>query len=379
MSFLWFAVGLSLTLGGALVVARSAARLSDAIGLSPFIRGLVLLALATSLPELAIAKWATHQAIDLPDLALGNIIGSVIANYLLALAFAAIALPLVIPSRLLRFAFPLAIVASLAAIATAWTGAIVPAIGGCLLLTAVVWPIAALAFERRATASPRSTRKEKEKAKRPSEKAPALPSRSWRTVAVGCTWFVAGIVAVTVGARLFLAAAPKFAGLWGLDDSTFGLTVVALATTMPEAALCLVLTLRGDRESAAAIAVGSSLFNLTAVLGVATLGSDNGLAVPPVIFELALPFAIAAGLACVPSFYGMRHLSRLSGLALFAFYVAFVAYALVGEDAFPTESDERAQQVRFYAMFLLAIGLIVVTSIVAIAERLVQKARLADE
>src|SRR5688500_2331241 len=117
LSFLWFAVGLSLTLGGALVVARSAARLSGWVGLSPLIRSLVLIAFATSLPELAIARWATDQAIDLPDMALGNVVGGVIANYLLALAAAAIALPLVIPSRLLRFAFPLAIVASLAAIA----------------------------------------------------------------------------------------------------------------------------------------------------------------------------------------------------------------------------------------------------------------------
>jgi TRAP-type C4-dicarboxylate transport system permease small subunit len=75
----------------------------------------------------------------------------------------------------------------------------------------------------------------------------------------------------------------------------------------------------------------------------------------------------------------MRHLSRFSGLVLFAFYVAFVVYAIVGENWRQAADPLEAQQARFYAMFLIAIGLIVVSSIAAILERLAQKARLADE
>lgn len=378
-SFLWFAVGLSLTLGGALVVARGAARLSGAVGFSPLFRNLIPLSFAASLPELALVWQSTSEATDLPGLALGDVVGSVIANYLLALAVAALALPLVVPPRLLRFAFPLAIVASLATLAAAWTGAIAPVVGGWLALTALVWSVVVIVLERPSTRPARKSRKDQAKRTTPKADAPSASSRSRRILffdVVGC---VAGAVAIYFGSQLFLSTAPKLASLTGLDETASGLTVVALVTTLPEAILCLLLTLRGDSETAPGIVVGSSLFNLTAVLGLAALRSPEGLPVSPAVFELALPVAIASGLACVPSFYGLRHLSRASGLALFAFYVGFVVYVIVGESLYPPEDSDDAQQVRFYAMFLIAIGLIVVLSLIAIVERLVQKARLADE
>jgi cation:H+ antiporter len=188
-----------------------------------------------------------------------------------------------------------------------------------------------------------------------------------------------GAAALALGARWFLAYATELTDLLRVDESTWGLTVVALVTTAPEASACLALTLRGDREGAVGVAVGSSLFNLTAALGLAAIRSPEGLEVSPVLFEFALPIAIAAGFACVPSFYGMRHLSRFGGLVLFAFYVAFAVYAIVGENWRQAADPLEAQQGRFFAMFLIAVGLIVVSSIAAILERLAQKARLADE
>jgi cation:H+ antiporter len=378
-SFLWFAVGLSLTLGGALVAARGAGRLSDAAGFSPLFRALVPLAFAASLPELAVAWHGTIATIDLSELALGDGVGSVIANYFLALAVAALALPLIVSPRLLRFAFPLGIVLTLAMLGAAWTGTIVPAVGGCLVLVAVVWPIVVTALEASSKRPAKKSRKSQ--AKRATQETDASPARaeSRRILlfdAVGCA---AGAVAIYFGSRLFLSTSPKFASLTGLDETTFGLVIVALVTTSPEAVLCLLLSLRGDRQAAPGIVVGSGLFSLTAALGVAALHSPEGLPVPEVLFELALPIAIAAGLACVPTFYGLQRLSRSSGLALFAFYVAFVVYVIVDENLSPADNADDAQQSRFYAMFLLAIGLIVVLSLIAIVERLVQKARLADE
>lgn len=378
-SFFFFAAGLSLLLGGALVMARGAARLAEALGLSATARSLVPVAFAASLPELAIAWRTTEESVDLPDFACSVVVGSVIANYLLALAAAALALPLVIPPRLLKFAFPLAIVLSFAMLGAAWTGSIAPALGGCLILSAVAWPIVAIGLERLATAPEKKPRKRRPTRSHPVPDATFSPGASARRLALDVVWSLAGMVAVFFGVRLFLGTNWELAKLSGLDETTYGLTVVAFVATLPEFVLCLLATFRGDRESACGIAVGSSLFNLTAALGVAALRSEDGLVVPPVVFELALPVAIAAGLACVPAFYAMRRFGRASGLGLFAFYVGFVAFAIVADRAYPTESEEAMQEIRLSAMFLFTIGLIVALSLVAIVERLMQKAKLADE
>lgn len=379
LSFVWLFAGLSLLLGGAFLALRGASQLAEWLRFSPAMRGLVPIALAATLPEIAVAGWATSPEFDLPDLAIGDVVGGVIANYLLALAVAALALPLAIAPRLLNFAFPLALLAALAMLGAAWTGEITEVIGASLVAAAVVWPVVAIRLDRR-DASPRSSSKRersKRAAAKPSDSADSVKSRRSSIVAaLSCS---VGAFAIYFGASWFLVYAIETADALGLSKSTSGLTVVALVTTFPEAVACLVMTLRGDREAAVGVVVGSSLFNLSAALGLAAARSPGGLEVSPVLFEFALPIAIAAGLACVPAFYGMRRLSRGSGLALFAFYAAFFVYATVVENGYAANDPIEAQQTRFYAMFLIAIGLIVVLSVIALVERLVQKARVADD
>ncbi|HEV7282126.1 MAG TPA: hypothetical protein VGN57_18125 [Pirellulaceae bacterium] len=382
VSLVWLGAGLSLLLGGAFVAIRGASRLGEALRLSPTTRGLVPIAFAASLPELSVAVWATGRELDLPALALGDAIGGVVANFLLALAVAALALPLVISPRLLRFAFPLASLASLASLATlavAWTGEIASIVGVWLLLTAVVGPVVAIVLDRRDATPPSHRKRERSKrvATKPAEPAP--PVRSKQASAITALSCFAGAAAIYFGTRWLLIHSPELADVLRLDEATYGLTVLALVTTLPEAVACLILTLRGDREGAVGVVIGSSLLNLTAALGLAAMRSSEGLEVPPVVFELAIPIGIAAALACVPSFYGMRQLSRASGLGLFAFFVAYFVYATVGENWYRQDDPVEAQETRFYAMFLIAIGLIVVLSAIAMFERLAQKARLADE
>jgi cation:H+ antiporter len=154
------------------------------------------------------------------------------------------------------------------------------------------------------------------------EFAAALPAAGAGT-AGAVVAVVVGLALLVVGARWLVDAAVAIATAMGVGERVVGLTLVAAGTSLPELATSVVAAVRGQRDIAVGNVVGSNLFNLTAVLGAAAVGSSGGIAVAGEALRVDLPVMVLTAAVCVPVFFTGFEISRREGAA---FVVAFVAY-----------------------------------------------------
>ncbi|MDZ4235196.1 MAG: sodium:calcium antiporter, partial [Dietzia sp.] len=146
-------------------------------------------------------------------------------------------------------------------------------------------------------------------------------------VLVSSVFVVVGVALLVVGARLLVAAASDLASAWGMSDLVIGLTVVAVGTSLPEFATSVVAAIRGERDLAIGNIVGSNMFNIGAVLGIASLITPIDVAPGAVRFDL--PIMLAVSLALLPiAFTGMA-IKRWEGLLFTGFYAAYVVYVVL--------------------------------------------------
>ena len=303
--------GVAALAGGGEVLVRGASGLARSFGIPPLVVGLTVVSFATSAPELAVTLQA---AVDgNPGIAVGNVIGSNIANILLILGICAVVLPLTVRVQMIRSDIPIMIVFSVGALLLALDGTIGRLDGGLLLLALVVYLAVTVVVARRRQGdevSPVVTR------------AAASP---W--LAVGLV--VAGVVLLVVGARLLVAGATDVASAIGVSDLVIGLTVVAVGTSLPELAASLVAALRGERDIAVGNVVGSCLFNVGAVLGLTSLVVSDGVPVASAAVRLDIPVMVAVSLALIPVAFTGFAVTRWEGAMFTAYYVAYVAYVLL--------------------------------------------------
>lgn len=325
----WFVLGLVLLALGGDSIVKGASGLGQRLGLKPFVVGLLLVALATSLPEL----WVNALAIasGQSSLALGNAVGSNIVNIGLTLGAAALAAPLLVRWRALSPLLAVLVVGTLAVILLGLDG-VLSRLEGLGLLVAFV---AVVAFA----------------AARADSEEPAL-----REEIAAFTWTQTGLglnlVRVLLGGALLTLGAAMIVGglpfrVLGLDLSTShaailgaalgmtplvaGLLPVAIGTALPEVAAAIAAARRGQGDVVAGHVIGSSLVNLLLVVGgmAAFAPGGLGLPVPASFVRLEWPAAIAFALMLVPVLRGDLRVSRNEGLVLLVAFAAWVAFELV--------------------------------------------------
>ena len=252
-------LGLILLVAGGEVLVRGGSGLGRALGLSPLVVGLTVVAFATSAPELAVSVDATFSGA--PGLAVGNVVGSNISNILLVLGLAALVLPVAVRSQLLRIDVPVMIIFSVLALVLALNGLVGRVEGVLLLALLVVYLGWSIRSARRATTREVPTGVE--------AVTRAHPVRDVVLV-------VAGIALLVLGARFLVDAATQIAQAAGLSDLVIGLTIVSIGTSLPEVATSLIAAMRGQRELAIGNVVGSNIFNIGAVLGITALIAPDG-------------------------------------------------------------------------------------------------------
>ncbi|WP_407352720.1 sodium:calcium antiporter [Luteimonas sp. R10] len=307
----WFVLGLALLALGGDSIVKGTSGLARRLGVSPFVAGLLLLAFATSLPELAVN--ARAFAIGESQLALGNVVGSNIANFGLTLGLAALAAPLALRMRLLAPMLVLLAAATLATIAFGLDGRIGRVEGAGLLLGFAAMLGFLLARARREDAGVRDEIAGYVAAR------PLLGLNLVRiAVAAALLYFGAGYV---VQGGLGLGAA------WGLSPLLVGLLPVAIGTALPEAAAAVMAARRGRGDMVAGHVLGSSLFNLLVVVG--GMAALRPQPLPASFVRLELPVAIAFVLALYPMLRGDLRISRLEGGILVAAFAAWVAFELL--------------------------------------------------
>ncbi|MCS7266711.1 MAG: calcium/sodium antiporter [Geminicoccaceae bacterium] len=311
--------GMVLLLGGGEALVRGAVAIARRLGVSPLIIGLTLVGYGTSTPELVASVEAALSGV--PQIALGNVVGSNIANVLLILALAVLIAPVRIePKAFRRDAVALSVTA-LSAFALAATGEIGRIAGIALLGLIVLYTVQTYRAE---TAKPDEwgailvAEGDLKDGTRP------LP---WPTAVL---FVLAGMAGTIVGAALLIDGAVVVARALGVGELVIGLTLVAVGTSLPELATSLVAALRRQSELAYGNVVGSNVYNLSGILGTTALVSP--LPVPPELSRFDLPVMLLVTAALILFALTGYRIGRREGLALLAGYVLYL-WALFGRGA----------------------------------------------
>jgi cation:H+ antiporter len=305
-----FALGLLLLALGGDSVVKGASGLAQRFGLSPFATGLVLVAFATSSPELAVnarAAWTGSQA-----LALGNAVGSNIVNFGLTLGLAALAAPLVVRWRALS-PLLLAFVGIGIAVTLLGHDGVLGRIDGIVLLAA----FAAVLFYVFARSREDSV-----------EVRTALETyvATRGDLVLNVLRFVIAAVVLYYGAKLVVQSAPVLGVALGMTPLVTGLLPVAIGTALPEIAAAVMAARRGQGDVVVGHAIGSSLFNLTVVLG--GMAVFRAVPLPQSFLWFEVPAALAFALALYPMLRGDLRIARGEGAILVVAFAAWLGFEL---------------------------------------------------
>ena len=309
-----FAVGLILLAVGANALVRGAAGIAARFGVPPLVIGLTVVAFGTSSPEVLVSVQAALAG-D-PEIALGNVVGSNIFNVLFILGLSAAITPLVVSERLVRRDVPIMIGVSLLVYLMSMNGRIGPG-EGMLLVAGIIVYVATL-VRRVKVAGEVITEAE-------IEVAPA--ARWW----VDPAFVLIGLSLQVLGARWLVSGAIAIATTLGVSELVIGLTVVAAGTSLPEVATSVAASMRGQRDIAVGNVVGSNIFNLLLVLGIASMVAPSGIEVPEGALTFDLPIMMAVALACLPIFVIGYSIRRWEGVIFLGYYVAYTVF--LGLDA----------------------------------------------
>jgi cation:H+ antiporter len=307
---IFFVVGLLVLYYGAEWLVAGAARLARRLGTSPLVIGLTVVAFGSSAPELLVGVVASLA--DQSDVVLGNVVGSNILNIALILGVAAMVQPLRVGMRILSREIPLMVVFTVLSVALMLDG-VISRLDGVILLVGFV---AFIAFVLRAAAS-EPPEVAAEYLKFETTRRGAVVGSGWRDVAlVGL-----GLVGLVIGAQLLVMSSVYFARILGVTEVVIGITVVAIGTSLPELATCVVAAIRSEPDIALGNAVGSNIFNLVSILGVAALIRPITVGRELLYFEI--PAMILFAVVLIPLAWRGRVLGRGSGAVLLMGYVAF--------------------------------------------------------
>ncbi len=308
LTLVLFVAGLLILVGGAESLVRGSSALALRLGVTPLVIGLTVVAFGTSSPELAVSIESALKGSS--SIALGNVIGSNVANIGLILGITAMIRPMTVQPSLLREQIPLMIVISF----VIWFMAsdrVISFIDGAILVACLIGFLL------------HSYRSSKESGEDVEEELPCdiltLRDKTWFCIIL----IVLGLIGLIGGGMLFVNSAVEIARIFDVDEAIIGLTIVAIGTSMPELATSAVAALRKESDIAIGNIVGSNIFNILAILGIASLISPlSGAGFSTVDYVVMISFAVIL----LPMAWSGRTLSRPEGTVLLLGYLSYMAY-----------------------------------------------------
>jgi cation:H+ antiporter len=299
--YLAFAAGLAALFFGGDWLVKGAVGIARRYRVSPLVIGLTIVGFGTSAPELLVSVEAALGGT--PAIAIGNVVGSNIANILLILGAAAVIFPVSAPFAPMRRDIAVMLAATLFLWIVLASGNIGRGIGIAMLAALAVYLWISFRAGQGAT-----------------EAEDELPAPLWRAVAEA----VGGLLTLIVGARLLVWSASEIARSYGISEAVIGLTVVAVGTSLPELATSVVAAFKRQSDIALGNVVGSNIFNILAILGITSIlipipvearfaGLDIGIAMAAALLLTAL--AVLAG-----------RISRPAGAAMLVAYAVYTVW-----------------------------------------------------
>ena len=322
-------LGLVVLVIGAEGLVRGASRLAALAGIPALIIGLTIVAFGTSAPELAVS--ITSALNGQPNLTLGNVIGSNIFNVLFVLGISALIAPLVVAQQLVRWDVPIMVGASFALLFFALDGQIGRTEGALLFAAFAAYTLFQVWQARRERNS--AVKEEYE-----DEYAPPVVRNRGLEIARDVAFVLGGLVLLVLGARWLVNSAVAIAQSLGISELIIGLTIVAAGTSLPEVATSVIASLRGERDIAVGNVVGSNIFNILAVLGLATFLSPAGVQVATEAQRFDIPVMTAVAVACLPIFFTGNTIARWEGFLFLGYYVAYTIYLVLVATQSPSQA-----------------------------------------
>lgn len=306
MTILSLFFGFALLIAGGEALVRGAVSVATRLGVSPLLIGLTLVGFGTSTPELVTSLQAAFDG--RPGIAVGNVVGSNIANVLLIMGVAAAITPVVVARKGFgRDATALALATALC-IWVVLYGTLDRWLGVLLVAGLVLYLVIAYVTDRQDVA-----------AAAPDLDAP-LPGPLWVALALA----VGGIAVTILGAGIAVDAAVALALQWGLSETVVGLTIVAVGTSLPELVTSVMAALRREAGLAFGNVVGSNIYNILGILGITALVKP--IAVPPQIAVLDIWVMTAATLALIGAVLLWQRFGRAVGLGFLAAYAGYTGW-----------------------------------------------------
>ena len=316
MTVALFILGLVMLIAGAELFLNSVDKFGLAWSISPVVMGLTVVAFATGAPELAISLQAAADG--KPDLVLGNILGSNIANILLILGIAGLFKPLKITNRIIKIDVPVVIGASVLLFILSLDGELAPLDGIIILAALMIYSIFVY----------RQIRQDQKKNQKNNEENPSKldePVNGWFYTKYILILLV-GLVFIVLGSRWMVDSAVEIAGALGISELIIGLTIVSIGTSLPEVATSLSAVRHNDSDTAVANVMGSNLYNIFLTLGLTIVVAPGALSVSPDALKLDMPFMIIVALACLPLFWPGKVLGRAEAAGFLFYYATYLTY-----------------------------------------------------
>ncbi len=309
-------LGFAILIWGADRFVIGAAALARNLGVDPLLIGLTVVGLGTSAPEILVSTMAALGGN--PGLAVGNAVGSNIANIGLILGASALAAPLVVKSHVLWREFPLLMGVSLGVYLLLADGRL-DQLDGILMAVGLIGSMAWIVHlgRQRATVEPLE-----------QEFAEEIPTGMRTSAAIG--WTLGGLVLLIVSSRILVWGAVDIATALGVSDLVIGLTIVAIGTSLPELAASIAATLKGEDDLAVGNIVGSNIFNMLAVLCIPGLVAPADVSSDVLVRDMPLMLALTAALFFMGK-GGAGHgtINRLEGSILLATFILYQGWLYI--------------------------------------------------
>ncbi|KHT62583.1 calcium/sodium:proton antiporter [Photobacterium gaetbulicola] len=312
-AIVFLCIGLTLLVWSADRLVYGAAALAKNLGVTPLVIGMTILAMGSSAPEMMVS--ATAALDGKTDTAVGNVLGSNIANIALILGITALIKPLSISSDIIRRELPLMMGVTLIAGVLLWDSHLGFLEGVLLVVLFVAFLLAMLKISRNAKATGGDPLVEEQESE--------IPDGVSNPIAV--MWTLVGLVLLPYAASMLVDSAVTIAKYFGMSDLVIGLTIIAIGTSLPELAASIASLFKGEDDMAVGNIIGSNVFNILAVMGI------PGLLNPSTLSPLAMgrDYYVMLGVSIMLVLMALgkrRRINRVEGFILLATFIAYQGY-----------------------------------------------------
>ena len=298
-SVLYLIIGVAFLFFGADWLVKSAVFFANRLKISSLVIGLTVVAFGTSLPELIISLTAVLT--DKSDIAIGNVIGSNIANVGLVLGFSSLIFPITIHFNRIKRDLYFYLFVCIVFIIFLFDGIISRVEGIALFLGLLLYTWSCIKYKR----------------EQDVESVAQI-----RKIGKALILFVLGLIGLYSGAELFIKGAIELALILGVSEVVIGMSVVALGTSLPELSTCVVASFHKQHAISVGNIIGSNIFNILSVIGI--VGIVKPIISPSEIMTFEIPIMIAFGLVLIPLALIKQPISRIYSVLLVAGYFAFI-------------------------------------------------------